>query len=76
MAHWEAHKFGGMSLATSKIYRTVGDLLISKSNVWDVQFEFDNNIEAEVDVNDGMTNIKRNASPSPTMSVVSSRGMI
>ena len=76
MAHWEAHKFGGMSLSTSEIYRTVGDLLISKSNVWDVQFEFDNNIEAEVDVNDGMTNIKRNASPSPTMSVVSSRGMI
>lgn len=29
---WEVHKFGGASLATSDLYRTVGDLLIKEAN--------------------------------------------
>lgn len=28
---WEVHKFGGASLATAELYRTVGDLLVSES---------------------------------------------
>ena len=28
---WEVHKFGGASLATPELYRTVGDLLIRES---------------------------------------------
>jgi hypothetical protein len=28
---WEVHKFGGASLATAELYRTVGDLLIRES---------------------------------------------
>jgi hypothetical protein len=28
---WEVHKFGGASLATAELYRTVGDLLIQES---------------------------------------------
>lgn len=28
---WEVHKFGGASLATAELYKTVGDLLISES---------------------------------------------
>eukprot|EP00978_Attheya_sp_CCMP212_P025914 scaffold84219_cov47-Attheya_sp.AAC.1 len=29
---WEVHKFGGASLATAELYRTVGDLLITESS--------------------------------------------
>lgn len=29
---WEVHKFGGASLATSELYKTVGDLLISEAS--------------------------------------------
>jgi hypothetical protein len=28
---WEVHKFGGASLATAELYRTVGDLLIREA---------------------------------------------
>ena len=28
---WEVHKFGGASLATAELYRTVGDLLIEEA---------------------------------------------
>jgi hypothetical protein len=28
---WEVHKFGGASLATAELYRTVGDLLIQEA---------------------------------------------
>ena len=79
----EVHKFGGMSLTTTKIYRAVVDLLISESDFCYIGFEVNDNVEVKVDsgvcfvlveadINFyiDMTNMNSNTSTYPVMTVV------
>ena len=58
---WEVHKFGGASLATAELYKTVGDLLIAEAS----GTRKDDNTNAEDGSSKGAV---------PTMAIVSARG--
>lgn len=58
---WEVHKFGGASLATAELYRTVGDLLLQEAA---------RNINTNNPENDDSSN---NGQMIPTMAIVSAK---
>jgi aspartokinase/homoserine dehydrogenase 1 len=65
---WEVHKFGGASLATAKLYKTVGDLLIAESKQGGQQNQSDSSTGSATSTS------KVNNVPTPTMAIVSARG--
>ena len=69
MATWEGNKYGGASLATADTYRTVGKILISESDVWNIEVEVNDNIYGNT------KKTKMNTCPPPNMAVVYRRVM-